>query len=110
MSNNSTSSHKSSGRRQKPITVELTDRRVIDAVNHIKSENNRLLHLYIDEFPGEGIDVTVPLTDGACTAYARSERGREALDIERGEDAHSDDGATVASEDCEIMTDGGADR
>lgn len=105
MKNNNASSHKSSGRRTKPITVELSDGRLIEAVHHFESENNRLMHLYIDEYPGGGIDVTVPLTEGDCVAYARSDVGREALGID-DDDAH----LGPDTDDVTAVTDGGVDE
>ncbi|EMA69017.1 hypothetical protein C461_05282 [Halorubrum aidingense JCM 13560] len=69
----------------------------IDAVHHFTSGDNRLLHLHIDERAG-GIDVTVPLCSDK-PAYARSDRGREALGI----------GTDDQQQERELVADGGHD-
>jgi hypothetical protein len=83
MSRNNANSDKTGGFPLEPVTVpvELDDETItIDAAHHIVNDDAKLLHLYIDGRDG-GIDVTVPLTDGAAEPWARSDLGREVLGL-----------------------------
>lgn len=80
MTDKDSNPNKSGRTTRKPATVTLDDGTVIDAAHHITTENNRILHLYIDSRDG-GIDVSVPLTRDN-TAWARTPAGERALDID----------------------------
>jgi len=93
MQNSGTQPNKSGRIERKPATVTLDDGTVIDAAHHFTTDDNRILHLYLDSRDG-GIDVSVPLNcDGMV--WARTPAGERAL------------GITSEQDEAELVTDGG---
>lgn len=95
MTDNATSSDKTTGFSMNPATVELNDGTIIDAAHHIVNDDAQLLHLYLDGRDG-GIDVTVPLADSEAKAWAQTAAGRRALGIDTDADDQDADDRAVA--------------